>query len=238
MRPDTSIAVVVACCISAVLVGATVAADVPLAGRTMKLADSPHPQGRRNLVSLLDGSVDLTGVDPTVTGATISIGPVQGPATVLQLPASGWSRTGNAPRIDFKYKSRTGAVRAARLLDGRSIRFTAKGAEAYALGGLPQGAVGVVVALGGVRFCGSFGGLIVRDDGQRFVARDAPALAGCPSFGATTTTSTTTTSTTSTTTTSVPACVPVDGPCNLADPGACCSLTCLSLSGGFEGKCL
>lgn len=155
-------------------------ADIPVAGSRMRLADSPHPEGRRNLVALLDAAIDLRGVDPRITGATVRIGRPGGPETVLPLPASGWALTGNAPRIDFKYKSSTGPIRAARLLDGRSIRFTATGADALALAGTPQGAVGIVLTIGDVRFCGLFGGTIRRDDGTVFLARRAPAPTQCP----------------------------------------------------------
>jgi len=185
------------------LSGATALADVPLDGRTLQLIDSSGPEGRRNQVALVDAAVDLSGLDPTVTGATLYLGPVDGPATVVDLPAAAWNRTGNAPRIDFKYKSSSGAVRAARLIDGRSIRLTARGPEAYALNGLEQGEMGVVVEIGGVRFCGTFGGRISRNDGLRFVARDAPAPASCPTFGVATTTTTSTTTSSSTTTTLV-----------------------------------
>jgi hypothetical protein len=178
------------------------AVDVPLNGGEIRLADSPRPQGRRNLVGLIDPSLDLSSVDPSVTGATVYIGPVTGPATVLDLPASGWNRTGNAPRLDFKYKSRAGAIRAARLIDGRSIRFTAKGEGAYALDGTPQEAIGVVIEIGGTRFCSTFGGTITRNDGQRFQARNAGAPASCSSFGATTTTTTSSTTTTTSSSTS------------------------------------
>lgn len=198
MTPRTALALLLALAASS----AASAADIPLDGSKLQLADSPRPEGRRNLVALADPDVDLSAVDPRITGATVSLGPDAGPATVIDLPASGWSLTGNAPRIDFKYKSKTGAVRGARLIDGRSIRLTAKGPDAYALGGSPQGAVSVVVAIGGVRFCGAFGGTITRDDGQRFVARNAPAPPSCSAFGVTTTTSSTSTSTSSTTSTS------------------------------------
>lgn len=122
--------VVFAVATAAAMPTVALAADVAVAGRQMRLADSTHPVGRRNLVGLLDARIDLSGVDPRITGATISIGPVNGPATVLSLPPGGWTLTGNAPRIDFKYKSRTGAVEAARLASGQQIRFTAKGQDA------------------------------------------------------------------------------------------------------------
>lgn len=156
------------------------ATNVPLGGSRIRLADSPHPEGRRNLVALSDAAVDLSGVDPRVTGATVEIGQAGGTATVLDFPPNGWTRTGNAPRIDFKYRSSAGPVRAARLIDGRSIRFSANGADAYALAGLEQTAVSIVVGIGDVRFCGLFGGSIKRDDGQVFLARRASPPSQCP----------------------------------------------------------
>ncbi len=105
--------------------GASSAADVPLAGSVMQLADAPQPAGRRNLVAMLDRNVNLASVDPRVTGATVRLGTEAGGVAVLDLPAAGWTMVGNAPRIDYKYRGRTGPVRGARLLNGRSIRFTA-----------------------------------------------------------------------------------------------------------------
>ncbi|MEZ5344478.1 MAG: PqqD family protein [Pyrinomonadaceae bacterium] len=32
-------------------------------------------------------------------------------------------------------------------------------------------------------------------------------------------------------------CVPLNGPCNLNNPGACCTQACLSTSGGLAGTC-
>ena len=45
------------------------------------------------------------------------------------------------------------------------------------------------VEIGSVRFCGLFGGTIIRDDGLAFIARRAPAPATCPVLGSTTPTS-------------------------------------------------
>src|SRR5262249_27668856 len=187
---------------------ATPAIDVPLAGFRLKLADAPHPRGRRNLVEFHDATLTLGSADPTVTGATVSIGRIgSGSATVLQLPAIGWSRSGNTQPPAYKYKSRTGEVPTARLIDGRSLRISARGEGSYAIDGTPQGAVGVIIAVGDVRFCGQFGGTILKDNGTTFLARNAGAPAACPEFGATTTTTTeapTTTTAAPTTTTEAP----------------------------------
>ena len=158
----------------AVLLGAPFAAsaaanvtDVPLAGRRMRLTDTSGPAGRRNAVALGDEAGATPVPDPTVTGATVSIGRIGvGAVTVLALPASGWS--GDSARSDFKFKSRTTTVVSARLKEGRVIRLDARGDGAYPLGGTPQGSVGIIVDVGGVRFCGLFGGTIRKDDGTTF----------------------------------------------------------------------
>ncbi len=214
------------------------ATDVPLDGGRMRLTDASGPAGRRNVVGFQDADVALATVDPTVTGATALIGRVGvGAITVLELPASGWTATGNPPRIDFKYKSRTGAVRAARLVDGRSLRLSARGADAYPLGGTPQGEVGVIVVVGDVRFCGSFGGQITRDDGTRFRAKRSSAPATCPLLGTTTTTttstSTSTTAASSTTTTTIGSCDYPDGANSRADGCPCTGNNdCCGVCGG------
>src|SRR5215475_8898483 len=93
------LAVLVALSVSAAEPRIAPAADVPVKGSKARLADSPHPQGRRNLVVLADSAIDLSAVDLSVTGATIYLGPAAGLATVLDLPASAWNATGHARRI-------------------------------------------------------------------------------------------------------------------------------------------
>jgi hypothetical protein len=177
--------------------------DVPVPGTSLRLHDAAGPQGRRTYVALRDAADAVPLPDPRITGATLYVGRVGvGEVTALDLPADGWSGTGAAP-TDFKYKSRSGAVVAARIIDGRSIRLSARGDGTYPLGGVPQGGVGVIIDVGGVRFCGFFGGQISKDDGRSFRARNAPAPAGgCPALGTTTTTSTTSSTSSSSTTTS------------------------------------
>src|SRR5262245_33562766 len=186
---------------------ATPAICVPLDLSGWTHPDSPQPRGIRNLVDFHDTTLTLGSADPTVTGATVSIGRIgSGSATVLQLPAVDWSRSGNTQSPAYKYKSRTGEVRSARLIDGRSFRVSARGERSYALDGTPQGAVGVIIAVGDVRFCGQFGGTILKDNGTTFLARNAGAPAACPEFAVTTTTTEapTTTSAAPTTTTEAP----------------------------------
>ena len=157
--------------------------DVPLPGTKMRLRDTSGPDGRRTYAALRAGDQSVPVPDPRITGATASIGRVgAGEVTVLDLPASGWS-AGTSVRRGFKFKSRSGAVVSARLVGDRSIRISVRGDGAYPLGGTPQGGVGIIIDVGGVRFCGFFGGTIVKDDGERFVARKAPAPAELPHPG-------------------------------------------------------
>ena len=96
---------------------------------------TPRNREAAQLHLLSDSDVSLVGLDPTVTGVTVTIGRVgQGP--VLDLPASGWSNPGVGHQSP-KFKSGTGPVRGARLVNGRSIRVSARGPGSYALGGVP-----------------------------------------------------------------------------------------------------
>ncbi len=192
-------------------VGAT---DIPLKGNRMHLVDSSQPAGRRNAMGFLDHAVTLVDVDPTVTGATVYIGRVGvGAVTTIDLPASGWSQTGTAPRIQYKFKSLSGPVTSARIRDGLSLRISSHGDGIYALDSITQDAVGVIVQFGQVRFCGLFGGTIRRDDGKMFQARKAPAPQDCPDLGSTTTTTTSTTETTTTETTTTESTTTTTIPC-------------------------
>lgn len=156
------------------------AADVPLNGNRIMLRDDSMPARRQTFVKLADRRIDLADIDPTVTGATAEVGRLGGDSPlVLELPAAGWRPGGTGP-ADFRYRSRTGPVRSARLSQGKLVRLWARGPAASALDGAPQGDVGFVLAVGDVRFCGVFGGRIRRDDGTRFLARNAPAPLTCP----------------------------------------------------------
>jgi hypothetical protein len=203
------------------------AVDFPLDGHSLRLTDGPRPQKRRNVVSLRDADVALDALDPTVTGAVLRIGRIGGPASVLDLPATGWKPA----KAGFRFKARGGAVTAARLVDGRAIKVSARGGDAYALGGIPQNAVGVTVDVGATRFCAVFGGTVARDDGKKFRATRALAPATCPALATTTTTIvggttstsfSSTTTTTSSTTTTTSSCYPADAAGNDSATGCPC----------------
>ncbi len=154
-----------------------------LAGNRITLSDAGDPLKRRNYVKLLGAQVNLTGIDPRLTGATALVGrPGAGSPLALAMPAEGWTKR-LSKVTDYRFSSRTGPVRSARLIEGKLVLVSAKGLGAYSLG-TPQGTVGVVVDVGMARFCGLFGGTISTDNGQRFQAREAPAPPTCPELGA------------------------------------------------------
>jgi hypothetical protein len=197
-----------------VLAAIVEATDVPVEASLIRLSELSGRAGRRTYVALQDGQDPMPIPDPRITGAKAFIGPVgSDPVVELDFPASGWS---GSARNGYKFKSRETTVVTARLESGR-MRFSARGDGAYPLDGTPQGALGVIVEIGDVRYCGFFGGTITKDDGTRFIARRASAPQACPELGTTTTTTTSTSSTTSTsTTTTTSTTIPPD--CGLWEP--------------------
>lgn len=154
--------------------------DVPVIGHRLRLTDADDLVRRKNLIGLQDEAIDLTGLDPTVTGVTVQIGRAGGGAlAVFNLPTSGWRR-GNGG--SFRYRSKTGPVSAATMRDGKDIRVSANGPDALPLD-VPQEPIGVIVDVDGVRFCAVFGGAISQNDGRRYHARFAPPPDECPVLG-------------------------------------------------------
>lgn len=156
--------------------------EVALAGGSMQLLDPGDASKRQTSFNLNDAAIDLTGLDPRVTGATAYVGRegVGTPQTFV-MPAEGWLKV-KSKTVEYHFRSSTGPVTSARLRDGKVVKLSAKGSGAYPLGA-PQGEVGVIVEVGDTRFCGLFGGVISKDDGKRFLARKAPVSENCPALG-------------------------------------------------------
>src|SRR6185295_1501540 len=178
--------------------------DIPVAGDTARLRDFDGVARRSSHVRLVDPAIDLSGLDPSVTGAKAEFfSPTTGQLLTLALPAAGWQISG-APVRRFRFRSRANPRLRISLDDGRLAKFQMRGAQAYPLG-QPQIAVVVRLTIDAVRFCAKFGGTVARDDGKRFVAFKAPRPVSCPLAPGeeiTTTTSEPTSSTTTSTSTS------------------------------------
>jgi cysteine-rich repeat protein len=179
------------------------AADIPVSGYTARLRDFDGVARRSSRVRLVDADIDLSGVDPTVTGATVEFfSTTTAQLLTLTLPAEGWEAS-SAPVRRFRFRSRANPRLRVSLDNGSLAKFQMRGAQAYPLGQL-QVAVVVRLTVGTTRFCAEFGGTVARDDGKRFVAFKAPPPVSCPlapGEGSTTTTTEPSSTTTSSTTT-------------------------------------
>lgn len=178
--------------------GAALAGDAPVTGKSLKLIEGKTVTKRKASFTLTGGGIDPTGVDPTASGATVTLaGTATGYRTVLSLAAAGWKR-GRGKRVTYGYRERGATQRVTvKLVAGKLLKLQARGAALSALGGALTG-VGVTMDVGALRLCTLFGGTVKRATGKKFVATNAPAPATCPSAGSTTTTTVSvTTSTTS-----------------------------------------
>ena len=188
--------------IAVVAVGSVCSAgnsDILVAGRRMRLRDTPDVNRRTSIVRLVDKAIDLTNVNPTITGATVQLfSPITGQQITIALAASLWESKNGGKR--FRYRSNDDPHLVVRLVNGRLIQFRSYGLFAAPLG-QPQGDMVVRVTIGAVRFCAEFGGTIVFDDDTRFVGVRAPRPEFCPALTEPTTSTTTRTATTITETT-------------------------------------
>jgi len=198
--------------LTAALVAATLAPwaataeDFPVTGKKLVIAQTP---GGTQLLAFTSRDVIRAPVpggpdDPTANGATLQVTSGSAETAVFDLPAANWLV--NSFGTVFRYKNvlapaGPSAVKVARIKNGSLLKVTAKG-TGITLDELAQGSIDLVLTSGTRRYCARFGGTIVRDEPNRFIAKGAP-LGVCPPPPTTTsTTSTTTTSTSSSTVTS------------------------------------
>src|SRR6185369_16933384 len=105
----------------------------------------------------------------------------------------------NATGSTFRYRNPSAStnggpspVGSAVLRAGRRLRVNAY-APGLTLDEASQGSVGLVLVTDQLRYCAVFGGMVVRDEPGRFVARRAPVPGACPPPVPVTTTTTSTT---------------------------------------------
>lgn len=152
--------------------------------------------------------------DPTVAGATLTIASGSlGETASFDLPAANWAV--NASGAVFRYRNALApggpsAVKVTRLKNGSLLKVSAK-STGITLDEPTQGSILVSLVIGPRQYCATFGGTVLRDEPNRFIAKNAPAPGSCPAGGGgptTTVTTVTSTTVTSTSSTLVAACPP------------------------------
>jgi hypothetical protein len=203
---------------------AAVAEDFAVTGKKLMMAQSPSRAvlvfiSRDVIRAPLPGGAD----DPTVHGATLRVTSGNAETAVFDLPAANWLVNASGTVFSYRNLQAPGgpsAVKVGRIKNGSLIKFTSKG-TGLTLDEPTQGSIDLVLTSGSDRWCASFGGVILRDEPGRFIAKSA-GPGTCPGPPPTTTTTNTTvpttssssvTSTTSTTSTSssttiAPSCPP------------------------------
>jgi hypothetical protein len=143
------------------------------------------------------GTFDLPSGDPRVDGATLEVFDTGGGAgsDVYQLPGERWTRLplGRPAKLQgYVYHGSGDASDPCTLVMvlPKSIKANCQGA-AVTLDPPFTGQVGVILTIGGNRYCASYGGTTKRNDEVRTHRRLAPAPASCPTSGGGGSTSTT-----------------------------------------------
>src|SRR5207249_4067541 len=134
-----------------------------LAGKRFLLKDNQDPSRRRLRWLARDARVTLpppVSDRPTVAGATLLLlNPTTGETASVVMPATGWTQQANG----FRYKDPgtvNGAVQRALVRGGKLVKLVAKGSGiGFTLDEPSQGSLGVVLTIGGSRYCTLFGGV-------------------------------------------------------------------------------
>ncbi len=135
-----------------------------------------------------------SGTDPTLAGATLSVGDLglAGGSVQFVLDSSGWTGLGNPPGAKgFRYKGRDDVLDPDPKGTCKVVLLKEKVVKAVCKGPLVDlttpfaGASFVEIALPGVgavdRYCAEFGGTPVKNDLKVLKRKDAPLPAGCSS---------------------------------------------------------
>lgn len=163
-----------------------------LAGRKMVVRDRADAADRAKLkVVLKDVNVLAaargTPDDPTVGGAQLDLfNPTSLERATIPLPAANWSVRipGLVGRGSYKYVDPSGICQKVIVKNGKKIIAKCRGSGiGFTLDEASQGSLIATLILGGAPAhyqCGEFGGLVLKDEPERFVAKSAPAPVSCP----------------------------------------------------------
>jgi len=209
--------------ITALAPWAAIAVDYPVTGKKLVMVRTPSGNevfvfiSRDVIRAPLPGGAE----DPTLVGATLVVRSGNTSESVtFDLPADHW--TSNSSGTTFRYRNTQApngpsAVKMTRIRNGSLLKVGAR-ATGITLNESSQGSIELLLSSGTRRYCVTFGGTIVRDEPNRFYAKNAPAPATCPvtpttsstvsTTSSTSSTSSTSTSSTSTSSTLAPSCPP------------------------------
>jgi hypothetical protein len=133
---------------------------------------------------------------PTAVGATIRFFDTGGAAgdNTYSLPSGTWSGLGNpAGSKGYKYKGAGSVADPCKvvLIKTAVIKAVCKGTGVTVGASSFSGNAGIIMTMGGTRYCASFGGTTIKNDPGNFKRKDAPAPGACPTVAPPTTTTTT-----------------------------------------------
>lgn len=172
--------------VASLLPPSAAATDQPISGRRLLILESTS--GGRLVFLSKDAIVAPTpggGDDPRVTGATLKLtSGSSAETTSFDLPAANWTASANGSVLRYRNPQAPGGPSPVDLVlikSGKRLKVTAKTAG-LTLDEPSQGSVGLELTSGSRRYLALFGGLVVRDEPTRFLARNAPAPPPAPSL--------------------------------------------------------
>jgi endonuclease/exonuclease/phosphatase family metal-dependent hydrolase len=168
--------------------GVAAAADVPVAGRLLRLDAGPAgPDARRARLVLQDPAIARPFPDFAAAGATLRLHGGAGAGqcfVVADLDAAGWRPIGgDGARHGWRWRDPTHAragVSRVVVRPGRILLVARGAAFPCALEAAQREPVTVTLAAQDARWCAAFGGEVAANAPGRFLARRAPPPAACP----------------------------------------------------------
>src|SRR6187549_2851718 len=168
--------------------GVAAAADVPIAGKSIRVGAATVAKRTFAFVSQTQPAIAAPFPDPSA-GATLRVFVSSGPGQChaeIALPAGFWTPIGgNGPQKGWRYRDQSASARGIRAVTIASRKgagkITIKGRGAFPCGlESPQsGPLAVELRVAATRWCASFGGSVRTNTVGHYRALGAPAPAAC-----------------------------------------------------------
>ncbi|HXJ35493.1 MAG TPA: hypothetical protein VMS22_15780, partial [Candidatus Eisenbacteria bacterium] len=151
-------------------------------------ANGSKPQKAKLTVVLRDPDITVAATngsadDPRTAGATLRVvaGGGDGFDDTYDIAAAHWTLVGPSGRNKgYRYVAKSGAPVRLALVKPKLVRINASGAGLMDTLATNPNPVHVVLTMGGVRYCASFGGSVTFKAGRSYDAKSAPAPGTCP----------------------------------------------------------